>query len=165
MWCLRAQIDRGRYKEDKEWVRGTSLVTQSLRLCLPMEQVQALSLVREVRSHMPRGQKTKTYNRNSIVTNSIKIFYIVHIKKKRKKKRMVIQPSESRNGNIHSCGQRAGFQSFTRSRTVMRDSNAWQKNGMNILQGEIKPFSQVHTQNPHSPMRTCLCQGSSNQPY
>ena len=36
---------------------------------------------------MPRGQKTKTYNRNSIVTNSIKIFYIVHIKKKKKKKK------------------------------------------------------------------------------
>ena len=51
-----------------------------------MEQVQALSLVREIRSHMPRGQKTKTYNRNSIVTNSIKIFKIVHIKKKKEKR-------------------------------------------------------------------------------
>ncbi|CAI9180082.1 unnamed protein product [Rangifer tarandus platyrhynchus] len=30
---------------------------------------------------MPRGQETKTYNRSSIVTNSIKALKIVHIKK------------------------------------------------------------------------------------
>ena len=33
-------------------------------------------------THMPRGQKNKTENRNSIVTNSIKTFKMVHIKKK-----------------------------------------------------------------------------------
>lgn len=30
-------------------------------------------------------------------------------------------------GNIHSCGQKAGFQSFTRSKAIMRDNNSWQK--------------------------------------
>ena len=32
------------------------------------------SLVREIRSHMPQGQKTKTENRKNIVTDSIKTF-------------------------------------------------------------------------------------------
>lgn len=78
--------------------------------------------------------------------SSIKIFKIVHSKKNlKRKKKWVTYPSGSRSGNIHSCGQKARFQSFTRSRTVMRDSNAWQKNGMDIFQGEIKPFSQVDT--------------------
>ena len=38
------------------------------------------SLVGEPRSHMPLG---KTENRNSTVTNSIKTFKMVHIKKKK----------------------------------------------------------------------------------
>ena len=38
----------------------TSLVVQWLRLCLPMQEVRVRSLVGELRSHMPRGQKTKT---------------------------------------------------------------------------------------------------------
>ena len=43
-----------------------------------------LSLVRELRSHMPHSQKHKTYNRNNIVTNSIKTLKMVHLKKKMK---------------------------------------------------------------------------------
>ena len=39
------------------------------------------SLVRELRSHMPRGQKTKTENRSNVVTNSIKTLKMAHIKK------------------------------------------------------------------------------------
>ena len=39
---------------------GTSLVVQWLRLRLPMQRVQIRCLVRDLRSHMPRGQKTKT---------------------------------------------------------------------------------------------------------
>ena len=38
---------------------GTSLEVQWLRLCLLMQGVQDRSLVRELRSRMPRGQKTK----------------------------------------------------------------------------------------------------------
>ena len=38
----------------------TSLVLQRLRLCLPMQRVQARSRVREVTSHIPHDQKTKT---------------------------------------------------------------------------------------------------------
>ena len=39
---------------------GTSLVVQWLRLCLPMQGVQVRTLIRELRSHMPCGQKSKT---------------------------------------------------------------------------------------------------------
>ena len=39
---------------------GTSLVVQWLRLRLPKHGVWVQSLVKELRSHMPRGQKTKT---------------------------------------------------------------------------------------------------------
>ena len=41
-------------------------------LCLPLQGVRVRSLARELRSHMPRGQETKTWNRNSVVINSIK---------------------------------------------------------------------------------------------
>ena len=40
--------------------RGTSLVVQWLGLRLPMQRVQVQSLVGELGSHMPRGQKTIT---------------------------------------------------------------------------------------------------------
>ena len=39
---------------------GTSLAVQWLRFHLPMKGVQVQSLVGELRSHMPQGQKTKT---------------------------------------------------------------------------------------------------------
>ena len=38
---------------------GTSLAVRWLGLCLPMFRVHAWPLVGELRSHMPRGQKTK----------------------------------------------------------------------------------------------------------
>ena len=44
----------------------TSLVVQWLRLCLPMQRVQVRSLVWDLGSHMPRSQKTKTWNRNKV---------------------------------------------------------------------------------------------------
>jgi len=45
-----------------------------------------VGLIGELRSHMPHGQKTKTYNRSNIVTNSVKTLKMVHIKKKSFKK-------------------------------------------------------------------------------
>ena len=45
------------------WIKptlGTSLASQWLRLHLPVQGVQVGSLVGELRSHMPHGQKTKT---------------------------------------------------------------------------------------------------------
>ena len=39
---------------------GTSLVVQLLRLRLTMQGVRVQSLVGELRSHMPHGQKTTT---------------------------------------------------------------------------------------------------------
>ena len=41
---------------------------------------------RELRSHMPRGEKTKTQNRSNLVTDSIKTLKMVHIKKRLLKK-------------------------------------------------------------------------------
>ena len=41
-------------------ITGTSLAIQWLRLHLSMQGVQVQSLVRELRYHMPHGQKTKT---------------------------------------------------------------------------------------------------------
>ena len=40
--------------------KGISLVVQWLRLYLPMQGVQVTSLLEELRSHMPCGQKTRT---------------------------------------------------------------------------------------------------------
>ena len=44
----------------KNRYRGTSLLVQWLRLHLPMQGVQVQSLARELGSHMPCSQKTKT---------------------------------------------------------------------------------------------------------
>ena len=41
-------------------IMGTSLAVQRLRLHLPMQRIWVRTLVGELRSHMPRGQKTKT---------------------------------------------------------------------------------------------------------
>ena len=62
---------------------GSSLMVQWLRLRLPMQGVRVRSLVGELRSHMPHGQKTKTSNRISVVTDSIKTLKMVHIKNKK----------------------------------------------------------------------------------
>ena len=47
------------------------------------------SITRELRSHMPHGQKHRIENRNSIVAKSIKTLKIVHIKKNLKNKDLV----------------------------------------------------------------------------
>ena len=61
---------------------GTSLVVQWLRLCLPVQELQVLSLVSELRSHVPASRKTKTDNKNNIVRNSMNTYKMIHIKKK-----------------------------------------------------------------------------------
>ena len=43
-------------KKDKKWA-GTFLVVQWLRIHLPMQGMQVRSLVGELRSHVPRGNK------------------------------------------------------------------------------------------------------------
>ena len=48
-------------------VLGTSLVVRWLRLRLPMQGVRFRSLVRELKSHMPRGQKNPKYKTEAIV--------------------------------------------------------------------------------------------------
>ena len=55
----------------KNLIIGTSLEVQWLRFNLPVQWVWVRSLVGELRSHMPCGQKTETENRNNIVTNSV----------------------------------------------------------------------------------------------
>ena len=51
-------------------------------ISLLMKRAWVLSLVGELRSHMPCGGKTKTKNRSNIVTNSTKTLKMVHIEKK-----------------------------------------------------------------------------------
>ena len=43
--------------------RRTSMVVQWLRLSLPMQRVRGQSLVRELGSHMPHSQRTRTQNK------------------------------------------------------------------------------------------------------
>ena len=42
---------------------GTSLVVQWLRICLPKQGTQVQSLVRELRSHMPRNTTMPTFHK------------------------------------------------------------------------------------------------------
>ena len=60
-------------------------MVQWLRLYLPMQGVQAQSLVRELRPHMPPGQRPKQ-NRISIITNSIKTLKRSTSKRKKESK-------------------------------------------------------------------------------
>ena len=53
-------------------ITGTSPAVRWLGLRLLMQEMWVQSLVRELRSHMPHGQNTKTQNWSNIVTNSIK---------------------------------------------------------------------------------------------
>ena len=59
---------------------GTSPVIQWLRLGLPLQEVQVQSLIGELRSHMPRGQKNQNIKQKRIVKDSIKTLKMVHIK-------------------------------------------------------------------------------------
>ena len=59
---------------------GTALLVQWLRLHLPVQREQFQSLVRELRSHMPCGQKPRTKNRSNIVTNPVNALKIVLIR-------------------------------------------------------------------------------------
>ena len=68
-------------------MRGTSLVAQWLRLCLPKQEVQVPSLVGELRSHMPYGlpPKKSNHKQRKQYCNKFNI-KMVHIKKKQLKK-------------------------------------------------------------------------------
>ena len=71
----------------KKPTTGTSLAAQWLRLCLPLQGLWVQSLFGQQRSHVPRGQKSKTWNRNNTLTDSIKTLKIVHIKNKKNRKK------------------------------------------------------------------------------
>ena len=58
----------------------TALLVQWLRLHLPVQRERFQSLVRELRSHMPCGQKPRTKNRSNIVTNPVNALKIVLIR-------------------------------------------------------------------------------------
>ena len=62
----------------------TGLVVQWLRLCLTMQGMRVWSLAGDLRSHMPRGQKTKT-KQKQYCNKFNKDFKMVHIKKKSEK--------------------------------------------------------------------------------
>ena len=59
-FAFKRQIERNHKQHRKKKNAEISLVTQWLRLCFPMQEVRVQSLVGELRSHMPHGQKTKT---------------------------------------------------------------------------------------------------------
>ena len=69
------------FVEFKSNSSGTSLMDQWLWLHFPMQKVPIRYLVEELRSPMPRSRKTKTWNTNNSVTNSITILKMVRIKK------------------------------------------------------------------------------------
>ena len=48
-------------------------VIQWLRFPLPIQGVWVQFLIRQLVSHVPPGQKTKTLNRNNIVTDLIRL--------------------------------------------------------------------------------------------
>ena len=62
MACAEPQTQRyvqnSRYKKGRDY--ETSLAVQWLRFCLPMQGVQVQPLVKELRFHMPHGQRNKT---------------------------------------------------------------------------------------------------------
>ena len=53
------QVGRVGLPSSRLYLLGTPPVVQRLRLCLPIQGVWVRSLVEEVRSHMPCGQKKK----------------------------------------------------------------------------------------------------------
>ena len=77
-------------KEDR-WITnepmGTSLAVQWLRICLPMQGVWVRSLVGELRSHMPHGQKNQNIKQKQYCNKFNKDFKnCPHQKKKNLKK-------------------------------------------------------------------------------
>ena len=71
---------------NQESPRGTALVVQWLRLRLPMQGVQAWSLVGKLRSHMPQGQKNQNMKQKHYCNKFNKDFkYDPHFKKSFKK--------------------------------------------------------------------------------
>ena len=74
------------------------------RLHLSMSGLWDQSLVWEFRFNMPWSQKTKTWNRNKIVTNSVKTFKMVYIKDilKEKKKDLGSQGGPRKSPCIHA---------------------------------------------------------------
>ena len=73
-------------KGPKQMLEGISLAVQWLRLRLSMQGVQIRSLVGELRSHMPPGQKNKNIKQKQYCSKFNKDFKKVHIKKIFKKK-------------------------------------------------------------------------------
>ena len=69
----------------KSLLHGTSLAVQWLRLHLPMQGVWVQSLVTELRSHMPPGQKPKKHKQQKQYCNKFnKDLKMVYIKKEKK---------------------------------------------------------------------------------
>ena len=74
---------------------GTSLAVQWLRLRLPMQGVQVQSLVRELRSHIPRGKKNPKNIKQKQYCNKLN----KHLKNGPHQKNL----KEKNNGKISQC--------------------------------------------------------------
>ena len=75
----------------KQKAAGTSLAVQWLGLCLPMQVVGVQSLVREVGSHMPHGQKNQGIQQEQYCDKFIGDFKNVPHQKNLKKKKISLQ--------------------------------------------------------------------------
>ena len=73
-------VSRPQFFHLKMMPLGTFLVFQLLRLHLLVQRRWVLSLLRELTSHMPHGQKKTEQNRSNIEQIQKKILKVVHIK-------------------------------------------------------------------------------------
>ena len=74
---------RSRKRDTEE----TSLEVQWLRLCLPVQGAWVRSLVRELRSHTPHGQRTRTHTQQKQYCNKLRTLKRSTSKKKKKKEK------------------------------------------------------------------------------
>ena len=87
----------------QEFLGGTSLAVQWLRLRLPLQEVRVSSLVGELRSHMPPVQKTRNIKQKQYCNKFNKDFkngpYQKNLKKKKKEfLGMSIRRMDKQNG-------------------------------------------------------------------
>ena len=79
-------------------------MVHGLRLCLPMKRTPVESLVGELRSHLPQGQKKQNIKQKQYCNKLNKGLKLVHIKKKKKlkkkRKKLVVKTFPQRKFQI-----------------------------------------------------------------
>ena len=115
-----------------------------------MQGLWVRSLVEELRSHMLLGQKTKTWDRKNIITNSIKTLKMVHIKKKKKgtqKKLGVLNPTASGNWILPTVNLEGRFFSSEAFRWLKPQMSPWLQIVRELEANDpVKPTQMPHPQ-------------------